>query len=335
MSLNISVIGSGGWGTTLGNLIAKKGQQVKIWSYETITAELINKKHENSQFLQGISLSPNLVASSDFNEVIPDADIIIFAVPSAFVRNMANQIRPFFSLNKTYKLVTVTKGLEIPKNEYGSFKLMSEVLREILPSNVKIAALSGPNLSSEVAREKPTATVIASIHAEILPELVEVFRTDYFKPYGLTDEQGIEICGAVKNITAIAIGICDGLNLGDNSKASIVTLGLTEMNRIGKHFGCDRKTFFGIAGVGDLIATCSSKHSRNRSYGQKLAEGKTFSEIKEEMHGMVSEGVWAAKSIHLFAQKNKIDLPLTTQVYKILHEDKPMTEAVNDLLKLI
>ncbi len=335
MALNISVIGSGGWGTTLGNLLAKKGQLVKIWSYEAATVESINAKHENPQFLQGISLSPNLVASSDFNEVIPDADIIIFAVPSNFVRHMANQIRPFFSLKKDYKLITVSKGLEAPKNEYDSFKLMSEILREVLPPNVKIAALSGPNLSGEVARERPTATVIASIHAEILPELVEIFRTDYFKPFGITDEQGIEICGAVKNITAIAIGICDGLKLGDNSKASIMTLGLTEMNRIGKHFGCERKTFFGIAGIGDLIATCSSKHSRNRSYGQRLAEGKTFAEIKEEMHGMVSEGVWAAKSIHLFAQKNKIDLPLTTQVYKILHEDKPMTEAVNDLLALI
>ena len=184
MSLNISVIGSGGWGTTLGNLIAKKGQMVKIWSYEAETVESINIRHDNPQFLPGISLSPNLVASSDFNEVIPDADIIIFAVPSVFVRNIANQIRPFFSLSKEYKLVTVAKGLEIPKNEYDSFKLMSEVLRETLPSNVKIAALSGPNLSSEVAREKPTATVIASIHAEILPELIEIFRTEYFKPYG-------------------------------------------------------------------------------------------------------------------------------------------------------
>jgi len=329
MGLCISVIGAGGWGTTLGNLIAKKGYIVKIWSYEKETRESINVNHENKQFLPGISLSKNLVASSDFNEVIPKADIIIFAVPSAFVRNLANQIKPFFSKEKEYKLVTVTKGLE-----YDTFKLMSEVLREVLPQNVKIAALSGPNLSSEVG-EQPTATVIASIHEEILPELVAIFHTNYFKPYAIADESGIEICGAVKNITAIAVGICDGLKLGDNSKGSIITLGLTEMNRIGKHFGCARKTFFGIAGIGDLIATCSSKLSRNRSYGEKLAEGKTFAQIKEEMHGMVAEGVWAAKSIHQFALKNDIDLPLTTQIYKVLHENKPMSEAVNDLLALI
>ena len=212
---------------------------------------------------------------------------------------------------------------------------MSEVLREVLPQNVKIAALSGPNLSSEVAREYPTGTVIASIHEEILPELIAIFHTNYFKPYAISDERGIEICGAVKNITAIAVGICDGLKLGDNSKASIITLGLSEMNRIGKHFGCARKTFFGIAGIGDLIATCSSSLSRNHLFGEKIAEGKTFAKIKKEMHGMVAEGVWAAKSVHQFAQKNKINLPLTTQIYKVLHENKPLSEAINDLLALI
>lgn len=330
MALQISVIGAGGWGTTLGNLLAKKGYLIKIWSYEKETIESINFNHENKQFLPGISLSKNLIAYSDFNEVIPKADIVIFAVPSKFVRNIANQIKLFFSQEKEYKLVTVTKGLE-----YDTFKLMSEVLREVLPQNVKIAALSGPNLSSEVAREFPTGTVIASIHEEILPELIAIFHTNYFKPYAISDESGIEICGAVKNITAIAVGICDGLKLGDNSKGSIITLGLTEMNRIGKHFGCARKTFFGIAGIGDLIATCSSKLSRNRSYGEKLAEGKTFAQIKEDMHGMVSEGVWAAKSIHQFALKNNINLPLTTQIYKVLHENKPMSDALNDLLALI
>jgi glycerol-3-phosphate dehydrogenase (NAD(P)+) len=321
----VTVIGAGGWGTTLGNLIAKKGYAVKIWSYEAQTVNNINLHHENKQFIPGISLSPNLVAYTDFNEVIPDTDILIFAVPSAFVRTVATQISPYFRPTQEYKLVTVSKGLE-----YDSFKLMSEVLREVLPKNVKIAALS-----TEVAQEKPTATVIASIHEEILPELVDLFHTNYFKPFGLIDERGIEICGAVKNITAIAVGICDGLNLGDNSKGSIMTLGLAEMNRIGKHFGCARKTFFGIAGIGDLIATCSSKLSRNRSYGEKLAEGKTFVQIKEEMHGMVAEGVWAAKSVYQFAQRNGLDLPLTNQVYSILHQDKPMKDAISDLLALI
>ncbi len=330
MGSEISVIGAGGWGTTLANLLAKKGNHVKIWSYEQETVDSINNVHENVQYLPSFNLSQNLVAHSDFQDVIPKADILIFAVPSAFVRTMAEQISPFFSSEKEYKLVSVSKGLE-----YDTFKLMSEVIREVLPSNVKIAALSGPNLSNEVAREQPTATVIASIHQEILPELVALFHTDYFKPFAISDERGIEICGAVKNITAIAVGMCDGSNLGDNSKGSIMTLGLHEMNRIGKHFGCARGTFFGIAGIGDLIATCSSTRSRNRSYGVNIAKGKSFEQIREEMHGMVAEGVWAAKSIHKFAQENNIDLPLTTQIYKVLHEGKSMDQAVTDLLALI
>ena len=330
MGMQISVIGAGGWGTTLGNLIAKKGYKVKIWAYEKETVDHINVNHKNQQFLPEFILSENLLASSDLNEVIPNVHGIISVLSSVFVRNMANIIKPFFSERREYKLVSVSKGLE-----YDTFKLMTEILREVLPSNVKIAALSGPNLSREVAQELPTATVIASIHEDILLELVNLFHTNYFKPFGLLDERGIEICGAVKNITAIAVGICAGLKLGDNTKASIITLGLTEMNRIGKHFGCARKTFFGVAGIGDLIATCSSKLSRNRSYGEKLAEGKTFAQIKDEMHGMVAEGVWAAGSVHQFALKNGLDLPLTSQIFKILHEDKKMSHAISDLFALI
>jgi len=212
---------------------------------------------------------------------------------------------------------------------------MTQVLREVLPKNVKIAALSGPNHAEEVSRMMPTATVIGSEDEEILDELVELFTTDYFKPYSLNDEYGIEICGAVKNITAVAIGVCDGLGMGDNSKASIMTLGLTEMNRVGQEFGCKRGTFFGIAGVGDLIATCTSKHSRNRAYGEKMAEGKTFDQIKDEMNGMVAEGVKTAKSVYHFAKKKNIDLPLTEQVYKVLYEDKKLSEAITDLKNLI
>jgi glycerol-3-phosphate dehydrogenase (NAD(P)+) len=280
--------------------------------------------------LEEIPLSTNLHASNRMEDVIPDSDILVFAIPSSFVRQTAEKMKNYFQSSKHYKLVSVSKGLD-----YNTFQLMSEILREIFPLNVKIAALSGPNLSKEVAREMPTATVIASIHPEILPELVELFQTEYFKPYALDDERGIEICGAVKNITAIAVGVCDGLKLGHNSKASIMTLGLTEMNRIGKHFGCARKTFFGIAGIGDLIATCSSPHSRNHFYGQELAKGKSIEEIKTEMHGMVAEGVWAARSVYHFAQDHDIDLPLTTEIYKFLHENKPMDEALADLLTLI
>ncbi|MFX1514456.1 MAG: NAD(P)H-dependent glycerol-3-phosphate dehydrogenase, partial [Promethearchaeota archaeon] len=279
MVLKISVIGAGGWGTTLGNLLAKKGFKVKIWCYEKETSDDINRNHQNRQFLPGVTLSDNLKALTNFNDVIPDADIIIFAVPSGYLRNVANQIKSYFSKDKEYRLISVAKGLE-----HETFKLMTEVLREILPINIKIAALSGPNHAKEVSRDMPTATVIASIHEEILEELVDLFKTAFFRPYSETDERGVQICGAMKNITAMAVGVGDGLGLGDNSKASIMTLGLAEMYRVGKHFGCQRRTIFGIAGVGDLIATCNSRHSRNRFFGEKLAEGKSVEEIREELH---------------------------------------------------
>jgi len=229
---------------------------------------------------------------------------------------------------RNYRLVSLTKGLE-----YETFKLMTEVIREELGKNVKVAALSGPNHAEEVSRMMPTATVIASKDEEIVKDLVEVFTDRFFKPYGLTDEIGIQICGAVKNITAISIGVCSGLNLGDNTKSAIMTLGLTEMNKIGKEFGVGRATFFGLAGVGDLIATCTSEHSRNRFFGMELAKGKSLDVIKEEMHGMVAEGAIAAKSVYAFAKRKKIDLPLTAEIYKVLYVAKNLQIAIVDLLK--
>lgn len=328
--MNISVIGAGSWGTTLANLLAEKGYKVKIWAYEDETRNNINNNHENKQYLPGIILSKNIIALENLKETIVDTELIVSAVPSAYVRETAKKISEIIATDKEIVIVTVSKGLE-----HETFKLMSQVIAEELPKNVKIAALSGPNHAEEVSKKMPTATAIASSHTEILPKLVEIFQTNYFKPYPLEDEYGVEICGAVKNITAIAIGVCDGLGLGDNAKASIMTLGLTEMNRIGKNFGVKRGTFFGIAGVGDLIATCTSKHSRNRFYGQKLSEGKTFEEIKKEMNGMIAEGALATKSVYAYAKQNDIDLPLTNQMYEVLYKDKTIKDAVKDLISLI
>ena len=328
--VKITVIGAGSWGTTLANLLACKGYKVKIWAHEEITRDNINKKHENIQYLKGVRLSENLSSSCDLSEIVPEADLLVSAVPSSFVRDTAKKLAGHIKSGKEYMLVTVSKGLE-----YESFKLMSEVIKEELPENVKVAALSGPNHAEEVSRKMPTATAIASIHEEILEPLVEIFHTDYFKPYPLSDEYGVEICGAVKNITAVAIGICDGLGLGDNAKASIMTLGLTEMNRIGKIYGVKRGTFFGIAGVGDLIATCTSKQSRNRFFGEHIAMGKSLEQIKQEMNGMVAEGAFATKSVYAFGKKNELKLPLTGEIYRVLYENKKLEEAVKDLIQLI
>ena len=324
--MNIAVIGAGGWGTTLANLLAEKAYKVKLWAFEREVVKEIKEKRENSQFLRGIKLSENIEPTNDLKEAVEDKEIIITAIPSPFLRNMAKEISKF--IDKDTIVVSVTKGLEDI-----TFKRMSEILEEELGN--KIVALSGPNHAEEVSRKVPTATVIASKHLDILPKIKEILETQYFKVYPHDDIIGIEICGAIKNITAMAVGACAGLKLGDNAKASIITLGLTEMTRVGRFFGAKRATFYGLAGVGDLVATCTSEHSRNRFVGKSIAEGKSFDDIKKEMHGMIAEGVKTAKSVYDLAQKNNIDLPLTTQVYKVLYEKKDLKKAIKDLIRLI
>ena len=327
IEMKIAVIGAGGWGTTLANLLAEKGYKVKLWAHEKDVVKEINEKKENSRFLSGIKLSDNIEATDDLKGAVVGSEIIITAIPSSFLRDMAKKMSEFIS--KDTIVVSVTKGLEDV-----TFKRMSEVLEEEL-DGIKVVALSGPNHAEEVARKIPTATVIASKHLGVLPKVKEVLKTDYFKIYPHDDIIGIEICGAIKNITALAVGACDGLKLGDNAKASIITLGLTEMSRVGRFFGAKRTTFYGLAGVGDLVATCTSKHSRNRFVGERIAAGRNFEEIKEEMHGMVAEGVKTVRAVYDLAQKEKIDLPLTTQVYKVLYEKKDLKKAIKDLITLI
>lgn len=326
--MEISVIGAGGWGTTLANLLADKGFKVKLWALEKEVVDDINNNHENSKFLSNVKLSENLKATNNLKEAVSNKDFIITAIPSSFLRSVAKKMAEHIA--KETIVISVTKGLE---EEQGKFKRMSEILEEEL--NVKVVALSGPNHAEEVSRKAPSATVIASKHLDLLPKVKEVLETDYLKVYIHDDPKGIEICGAIKNITAIAVGVCAGLKLGDNAKGSIITLGLTEMGRVGKFFGAKRSTFYGLAGVGDLVATCTSKHSRNRFVGMKIVEGKSFDEIKEEMHGMVAEGIKTTKSIYDLAKKENLDLPLTNQVYKVIYEKKELKKAIKDLITLI
>ena len=325
MDKKISIIGAGGWGTTMACLLGEKGFKVNLWVREPELVEAINSQHENTLFLKGKKIPETVVASNSLQEVVSDADYIISAVPSSFVRAMAKQ---YSSLVKPGAIVvSLSKGLE-----HDTFKRMSEILEEELPDGTNIVALSGPNHAEEVSRKIPTATVIASKNKEVLPEVQQLLTTNYFKVYPLDDIIGVEIGGAVKNITAIATGVCAGLGLGDNSTASIITLGLAEMARIGKVMGAKPRTLLGLAGVGDLIATCTSKHSRNRFVGEHLAKGLSSEQIKEKMHAMVAEGVKTAKSVYDYSVANKIDLPLTKQVYKLLYENKDMQTAIKDLL---
>ncbi len=326
--MEVSVIGAGGWGTTLANLLAEKGIETILWAREPEVVREIEENRTNNQFLPGVKLSIKIKPTNNLENAVRDKKIIIMAIPSQFLRVMAKKITGYIKTDAI--VVDVAKGIE-----EGTFKRMSQILEEELPSGVRIIALSGPNHAEEVSRKIPTATVIASKHSEILTKIKELLEVEYFKVYPHDDIIGVEICGAIKNISAIATGVCDGLGLGNNSKASIITLGLMEMSKVGRFFGARRSTFYGLAGVGDLVATCMSKYSRNRFVGEKIAEGKSLDEIKKEMHGMIAEGVKTTKAVYELSKKENMDLPLTNQVYKVLYEKKELKSAIKDLIELI
>ena len=325
--MKIAIIGAGSWGTTLAILLAEKGYDVRLWARREELAKDIESKKENAQYLPGVKFPSSLIVDSSMKNVVENTDIILSAVPSQFLREVMGEAKKYYS---GQIVVSVTKGLE-----HHTGKRMSEVIEDVLGNNSKIAVLSGPNHAEEVSRKMPTAAVIASKNRKTAKIAAEIFATPSFKMYQLNDVAGVEICGALKNITAIATGVCDGFGLGDNAKASIITLGLMEMNNFGRHFGAKRGTVYGLAGVGDLIATCTSKHSRNRFVGEQLARGKTIEEIKKEMHGMVAEGIPTTKAVYEYAMKHKITMPLTHQAYEVLVKGKDIKSAIKDLLDLV
>jgi len=323
----IFVIGAGSWGTALAALLGEKGYSVHLWARRKELAEEINRARENRQYLKGIRI-PGTVTATNSVKGISDSNVVVVAVPSKFFRETIRLFSGY--ITKDSVIVHAIKGFE------GSTgKRISEVLSEEVPNVKKVAVMSGPNHSEEVAKRTPTATVIASHDKKVRKRLCKIFSTPYFKPYPHDDVIGVEICGAIKNIVAMAIGVCDGLNLGDNSKGSIVTLGLTEMSAIAKALGAKRMTCYGLAGVGDLVATCYSRHSRNRFVGEMLAKGKSIDEIKKEMHGMVAEGLDNAKIAYDICKRNKINAPLISHSYKVLHENMDIKQAVAQLLNVV
>ena len=324
--MKIAVIGAGSWGTTLAVLLGEKGFDVKLWARREELANEIESKKENVQYLPGIKIPDTVIAEHSLKNALDSSEIIITAIPSEFLRNSIKEIKPYF---KSQIIVSVTKGLE-----HHSCKRMSQIIEEEL-GRAKIAVLSGPNHAEEVSIKMPTASVIASKDKKACKIVSETLATPYFKLYQLSDVAGVEICGALKNISAIATGVVDGLGFGDNAKASIITLGLMEINNFGRHFGAKRGTVYGLAGVGDLIATCTSRHSRNRFAGQELAKGRTIVEIKKEMHGMVAEGIPTTKAVHEYSRQHKIEMPLTQQAYEVLFENKNIKLAIEDLLDLV
>jgi glycerol-3-phosphate dehydrogenase (NAD(P)+) len=324
----VAVVGSGGFGTCLAYLLARNGLEVRLWCRQPDYAQTLQNTRENAKYLPGVKLPLNVWITSSLQDAVQDAEVVVAAVPSQAMRQTATDFKPH--LAKGAKVLNVAKGIE-----HGSYKRMSEVLGEVLGAATPIATLSGPNHAEEIARGMPTATVIASKNQNALNLLCDVLTTDWFKAYPRRDLVGVELGGVLKNITALAAGVTKGIGFGDNSTSAVITLGLDEMVRFGVAHGARKETFTGLSGLGDLIATATSPHSRNRRVGELLGRGLTMQEALATMGGQVAEGVHAARFVHEQAEKEKIPLPLTTEIYRILYERKDVRLAVKDLLALL
>ncbi len=323
MFKKISVIGAGSWGTALAVLLAEHRGAVQLWSHNPVVLDELVSHRTNAAYLPGIRIPPNVYATGDLGEAL-DADVILFVTPSKATREVAAKVAAL-GVKDGQIVVSCTKGIE-----HNSGKLISEVLEECLPGS-RAAVLSGPNLAVEVAQRIPAAGVIGSAHTELLEPLQKVFSLPSFRAYTSDDVTGIQLGGALKNIFAIAAGVSDGFNMGDNAKAGLVTRSLAEMMRLGVAMGGRRETFFGLSGVGDLMVTCFSSHSRNRSFGERLGRGESPEEIATSMQ-MVAEGVPTALSAWQCAQKFGIEVPVTAQIYSVLYEGKAPHEAMWELL---
>jgi glycerol-3-phosphate dehydrogenase (NAD(P)+) len=322
--MKTAVIGAGAWGTTLAALLAGKGSDVVIWALENELVDAINANHENSLYLKNIKLPSNLTATDDFNAAVDGADLLLFAVPSQWMRTTCKAFSK--SVSTSIPIITVTKGLEI-----SSGIRMSEIIRQEIPGIPNVAALSGPNLAPEIASGKPAATVIASDNAEFAIQLQEHFQTKSFRPYTSNDIIGLEICGAVKNVIAIAAGICEGLGFGDNAKAALLTRAATEICRLVKKMGGRAETVYGLSGIGDIMATCSSPMSRNHRVGLAVGKGENHTSALGNS-GQVAEGVPTTEAVVRLARNINVEMPICEEVHAMLFENKPAQESFVSLM---
>ncbi len=324
--MKISVLGAGGWGTTLAILLHYNGHKVTLWEYKSLYARTIRKTRINRLYLPGIEIPEEIFITHDLEEATTNQNLIVLAVPSQFLRSVIKDVK--FSNVKNSLFASVAKGIEI-----NSLMTMSQILQEEFPSINKdqIGALSGPSHAEEVSRRIPTAVVAASTSEETSKTIQAAFITSYFRVYGSTDILGVELGGAFKNVIAIGAGIIDGAKFGDNTKAAIMTRGIAEISRLGQALGADAETFSGLSGMGDLIVTCMSRHSRNRFVGEEIGKGKTLKQVLKSMN-MVAEGVETSRSASQLAKKVKVETPITTEVYNILFEGKDPVKATTDLM---
>ncbi|MEW6673177.1 MAG: NAD(P)H-dependent glycerol-3-phosphate dehydrogenase [Thermodesulfobacteriota bacterium] len=324
--LTIGVVGAGSWGTALANLLAIKGFNVTLWAFEPEVRDRIRSTRENTLFLPGVKLPESLAVSSDLAEVAGAKDLLLVVVPSHVMRATARKMAKVVSPGTI--VVSASKGIEIKTH-----LTMSAILKEILPQvdPGKLAVLSGPSFAREVARNVPTVVTVACKDQRVAELVQHTFAAPFFRVYTNDDLVGVELGGAVKNVIAIAAGIIDGLGLGLNTRAAMITRGLAEIRRLGVKLGANPHTFAGLAGVGDLVLTCTGDLSRNHSVGKKIGEGKKLAEILADMR-MVAEGVRTAKSVYNLSRKVGVEMPISQEVYHILYDGLEPQKALHRLM---
>ncbi|SMO69590.1 NAD(P)H-dependent glycerol-3-phosphate dehydrogenase [Gracilimonas mengyeensis] len=324
---NVTIIGAGSFGTALAMVLDQAGNNVQIWAREPEVAQGINENHINPSYLSDIKIPETIKAYNNLEQCLQSQDIILFATPSHALRDVANKLKPCLDGHEI--LVTVAKGIE-----NDTFKTMSQVLVEVMEGTTyedNIGVLYGPSHAEEVGLFKPTTVVSAAYSTRTARIIQETFLTPMFRVYINNDVIGVEIGGSVKNIMAIAAGIVDGAELGDNAKAALITRGLHEMKRMGVMLGAHSDTFSGLTGMGDLIVTCTSSHSRNRSVGYRIGKGEKLDDIIKSMN-MVAEGIKTAKSVRDWSVKNKVEMPITHAVYRVLFEDVDPSDVLYELM---
>jgi glycerol-3-phosphate dehydrogenase (NAD(P)+) len=320
-----AVLGAGSWGTTFAKVLADAGCDVALHARRPELARAITDDAENHDYLPGIRLPAAVRATADAAEALRDADIVVLAVPSQSLRDNLVEWTPLLPGDAT--LLSLMKGIEL-----GTMKRMSEVICEVTGAGAdRVAALSGPNLAREIAEEQPAATVIACSDGARAALLQEACKTRYFRPYTNPDLVGCELGGALKNVIALACGVAEGLGFGDNTRASLITRGLAETARLGMVLGAELTTFAGLAGLGDLVATCSSPLSRNRTFGEKLGRGMSVQEVQESTH-QTAEGVKSCRSVLDLARAHDVDVPITEAVVRVCHEGESAARMVKEIM---
>ena len=319
----IGVIGAGSWGTALAWLLTTNGHEVTLWSHREEDARLLQKERENKSKLPGVIFQENLQVTGDLKSAVEDKEVLVLAVPSPAVRSTSQKMKSY--IRKNQLIVNVAKGVEAE-----SLLTMSQMIEQVIPQ-ANVAVLSGPSHAEEVGKGLPTTCVIGAKEKQTAEYLQEIFMSSVFRVYTSPDILGIELGAALKNVIALAAGVADGMGYGDNTKAALITRGIAEISRLGIAMGARAETFFGLSGIGDLIVTCASVHSRNRKAGYLMGKGYTMQEAMDEVK-MVVEGVHSAKAALSLSEKYNVEMPIIMEVNKVLFENKKAADAVNELM---